>query len=353
MASEGLKGIWGLEQLDRTGVATWKLGLILLVMAVLIGNALMVVMSDLASNPLTETSSEEDAGLARTIVIVTAGLVLFVLAMARTIESDLRQLSSFDKTVDTSIRKLVPTQTVFIVSVTLGLVYGLLIFPVFLSFVDPVNDSVAGWLVIFAAGWSSIVNGYVLMPIAGLFMGISTMVVILQGRCLIHVARNIKIDFLQLSDYSAIANAGVRFFLAYIPLLSFLLLVLLLKDKETEALAIAFNLRLMLASIIGEVMLLMLYGYPVWILRNRIRDQKTLELAQVIRALRGDKQAITKIQIHDLDAPVTAADLLTHQMFLESRWEWPIAAHVQKLILFGLLPPLTWVLAAVIENTLY
>jgi hypothetical protein len=34
-------------------------------------------------------------------------------------------------------------------------------------------------------------------------------------------------------------------------------------------------------------------------------------------------------------------------------WEWPIAAHVQKLILFGLLPPLTWMLAATIENNIY
>lgn len=30
MATVGLKGIWGLEQLDKTGLATWKLGLILM-----------------------------------------------------------------------------------------------------------------------------------------------------------------------------------------------------------------------------------------------------------------------------------------------------------------------------------
>ena len=31
MATVGLKGIWGLEQLDRTGIATWKLGVLLMI----------------------------------------------------------------------------------------------------------------------------------------------------------------------------------------------------------------------------------------------------------------------------------------------------------------------------------
>jgi len=179
------------------------------------------------------------------------------------------------------------------------------------------------------------------------------MVVTRQGICLIHVARHIKIDMLQLNDYSAVANAGVRFFLSYIPFLSFFLLVIFLKNEETEALAIAFNLRLIMVSGLVAVVLLLLYGYPVWILRNRIRNQKIVDLAQVTRALRGDRGAANSIVIQGLGKPTTTSDLLTHQMFLESRWEWPIASHVQKLILFGLLPPLTWVMAAIIENSMY
>jgi hypothetical protein len=76
-------------------------------------------------------------------------------------------------------------------------------------------------------------------------------------------------------------------------------------------------------------------------------------MGQITLALRGNQEAITTTNIHALDAPTTAADLLTHQMFLESRWEWPIASHVQKLVLFGLLPPTTWMLAAMIENSIY
>tara|TARA_B110000259_G_C13887535_1_gene351550 strand:- start:502 stop:732 length:231 start_codon:yes stop_codon:yes gene_type:complete len=76
-------------------------------------------------------------------------------------------------------------------------------------------------------------------------------------------------------------------------------------------------------------------------------------MGQITLVLRGDKKAVKTINIHALDAPMTAVDLLTHQMFLESRWDWPIASHVQKLVLFGLLPPLAWVLAAMIENAMY
>ena len=64
-------------------------------------------------------------------------------------------------------------------------------------------------------------------------------------------------------------------------------------------------------------------------------------------------QRLKAISIQGRGVPTLTPDLLTHQMFVESRWEWPIASHLQKLILFGLLPPLTWVLAATIEYALY
>jgi hypothetical protein len=74
---------------------------------------------------------------------------------------------------------------------------------------------------------------------------------------------------------------------------------------------------------------------------------------RITLALRGDDNAMSKLSIQGRGAPTTTVDLLMHQMFIESRWEWPIAAHVQKLVLFGLLPPLAWVLAAMIENAMY
>ena len=53
---------------------------------------------------------------------------------------------------------------------------------------------------------------------------------------------------------------------------------------------------------------------------------------------------------------LAAADqerLMVKQMYLESRWEWPLASNIQKIIVFGLLPPAAWVMAAVVENLLF
>jgi len=109
------------------------------------------------------------------------------------------------------------------------------------------------------------------------------------------------------------------------------------------------------ASMIQLSLFMMIFAvaYPVRILRNRIKDKKIAEMGQITLALRGGKEAAKTINIHALDAPTTAADLLTHRMFFDSLWERPIASHVQKLILFGLLSPLTWIVAAMIENAMY
>jgi hypothetical protein len=175
-------------------------------------------------------------------------------------------------------------------------------------------------------------------------------IIIGQVTSLAHAARHIKIDFLQLSDYAAIANPGVRLFLCLVLILSLLPLAVLYVDDPTNT---ANMMRFSLVFAFVATVMLLPYTYPVWILRNRIRDKKIAEMGQITLALRGDKVAVKTIVIRGLGTPTTTADLLTHQMFLESRWEWPIASHVQKLILFGLLPPLTWMLAAMIENAMY
>ena len=46
MATLGLKGIWGLEQLERTGIATWKLGVLLIGGGVLVGAILIPILGE-------------------------------------------------------------------------------------------------------------------------------------------------------------------------------------------------------------------------------------------------------------------------------------------------------------------
>jgi hypothetical protein len=116
------------------------------------------------------------------------------------------------------------------------------------------------------------------MPISGLVLGLGFAVFISQIVSLVHAARCIKINSLQLNNYAAIANPGARFFLCFIPLFS------------------AFPL-------------MTLYGND---------PTSTDIMVRGSLVLRGDREAVKAINIHALDAPTTAADLLTHRMFLDS-----------------------------------
>ncbi len=93
------------------------------------------------------------------------------------------------------------------------------------------------------------------------------------------------------------------------------------------------------------------YFYPVLVLRNRIRKEKEKELKAVFQSLGSDSANFGSLKLSA--TPERKSDLLTLVMFVESRWEWPIASHITKLVLWGLLVPLTWVLSATIENVLY
>lgn len=350
MATLGLKGIWGLEQLDKTGIATWKLGLILMGAAGVVGYILMRLTIGMEPNPVFGPTSPQ------TIAVVTflwafsmAGIVTFLLTLARGIEMDLKALALFDNIVESSIERLTPKRALRITCIVLGLLFGCL-----LSILGSpgllLNLTVVETFIGNAAGGSNLIFGFILIPIFGLIAGLSWLILISQIVSLVHAARHIKVDLLQFNDYAAIANPGVRLFLGSIPLLSTFPLMMLYLDDPIE---IAIAMRSFLFLMFIAVATLLPFAYPIWILRNRIREKKLAEMDLITRSLRGDKEAVKTINIHDLDAPTTAADLLTHQMFLNSLWDWPIASHVQKLILFGLLPPLTWVLAAMIENTMY
>ena len=191
---------------------------------------------------------------------------------------------------------------------------------------------------------------YPLVLVNGLTGGVLFSILITQSLGLIHAARQMKVDLLQLSHYSAIANPIVRLVLLLLATFSLFPPMILFIGDPTFTARLAFSVLVVLVLVFPMLLLL---AYPVLILRNRIKDEKQNELNVVFQSLQGNDEAIKAINIQGCGVPSSASDLLTHQMFLESRWEWPIASHVQKLILFGLLPPLAWVLAATIEYGLY
>ena len=199
-----------------------------------------------------------------------------------------------------------------------------------------------------SGGIQRIVTQYVFLPLFGATAGISLAAYLMQSQSLNHAAHHLNIDLLQLSRYPNIASPLVRFIVVVFLVLTIVQVVVLFDPAFSKVMLLAT-----LALVGVSIPPLLLYAFPVLVLRNRIKEEKERELGIVFQALEGDDEAIKSGRIRSRVIPPSIADLLTQRMFIESLWEWPIATHVQKLILFGLLPPLTWVIAAVIENTLY
>ena len=67
------------------------------------------------------------------------------------------------------------------------------------------------------------------------------------------------------------------------------------------------------------------------------------------RALPGDRDGLRASAFGPELNTFTAADLMYYEDRIRAVWEWPFEAHIRRLVIFGLLPPLTWVLAALVE----
>jgi hypothetical protein len=217
----------------------------------------------------------------------------------------------------------------------------------FMSSEMPLAELIAA---IYSSGVTLNVLYFLLAPITALVGGIGVSIAISQIVSLIDAAHRIDIDLLQLTRYSAITNPGTRAVVVVLVVLSQYPLASLGVESSEQSAAL---MKLMLFLVIAVTPVISLYFYPVVILRNRIKGKKEKELDAVLRSLQGDDEAIKTLSLQSRGAPTSTQDFLTYQMFVESRWEWPIAAHVQKLVLFGLLPPFAWVLAAAIENVMF
>ncbi len=178
---------------------------------------------------------------------------------------------------------------------------------------------------------------FVATPILTLGAWLFTAVVLQQHLMLMRLARQLPIRISQLINYQPISNPFVRMVIVFSLMSTLFPVVLLTSDVvPTEAVVMAsfsFGSFLVISS---------LYFAPVVVLRNRIRDvanKAQLALAQDMAAT-----DLTEVE-HDR--------LMMRQMYLESRWEWPIASNVQRIIVFGLLPPAAWVMAAIVENVLF
>ncbi len=348
MATVGLKGIWGLEQLDRTGIATWKLGVLLIGASGTLALLVRPILRDVNTDSILLESLPTDVYLVLGFFFVlSVGVLAFLtVALSRTTEDDLRTLIPLDSSVTTDLQRLRPGAPLLAVT---GL-FALSPFVIGFSAVMLARDMSMGELVsaINSAGTAATLFWYGILPFWSIALGPLTTTLVMQPLVLTRVATHLNIDLFRLTHYQVIANPLVRFVIIMLLLMSSSPLVILWFDNPSIT-AGFFPIGIFFVVLLG--LFVLFYFYPVLVLRNRVREEKEKELKAVFQSLGSDSANFGSLKLSA--TPQRKSDLLTLLMFVESRWEWPIASHVTKLVLWGLLVPLTWVLSATIENVLY
>ncbi len=349
MATLGLKGIWGLEQLDRTGIATWKLGVLLIGASTTLALLVSPILRDVNTDSIVFESFPTDLYLLSGFVqVLFVGVLVFLtVALSRTTEDDLRTLIPLDSSVTTDLQRLRPGGPLLLaVTGLFAVLMPAMFFSAGMSAADMSMGEMAS--AINSAGWGATLYWYGILPFHGIALGPFMITLVIQPLVLTRVATHLNIDLLRLTHYQVIANPLVRFVIATILIMSSFPLLSLWFDNPSIT-ATVFLVGIFNVVIVGLVVLF--YFYPVLVLRNRVIEEKKKELKAVFQSLGSDSANFGSLKLSA--TPQRKSDLLTLLMFVESRWEWPIASHITKLVLWGLLVPLTWVLAATIENVLY
>ncbi len=196
-----------------------------------------------------------------------------------------------------------------------------------------------------------------IMNLDGVAVGLSILIytivqVHLLGFCIRQVfvfrqiAASFKVDLLTPELNTALSNPLIRFIVVGLIAASFAVIVLQLAPFASQ------QSRIVEAALIAGfiwIVLLVISFLPLLTLKSRIAVAKTLEINVIRRALRGDFSGAQNSQFGQRLQDFSPADLMFYEDRIRNIWEWPIEGQIRQLVIFGLLPPVTWVLAAGVE----
>ncbi|MBT7371032.1 MAG: hypothetical protein HN816_10315 [Gammaproteobacteria bacterium] len=168
-----------------------------------------------------------------------------------------------------------------------------------------------------------------------------------QSRVFCEWAETTSIDLLEMEQYQVFSHQPMRFLLVTVLFLSANLIIFeFLKQGSPLITLILVQLPLVLAILLFLIFVMR----PVLIIRRRIALAKSREIIIIKIAILGDRSQLQGSQIRSVANEFKAPDLMQYLDRIEGIWEWPVQGNVQRLTLYGLLPPVAWILAALVER---
>lgn len=320
----GLEHIWLLRLLDRTGLSHWLLGF----GAFLTLTVASFIVLIIAAYPDPNMYKYSVAFCA-----ISSFFLVFYIAMGRGWYRDLLQYIDFDRAIENDIHVIRPARHV---------VYAELAFAAICAWVNlQMNEAVQleSMPILSGALW-------VFYFIQWMLIVLCIDLILRQLICLMQVVRHIRIDLMHADFYSALANPMVRHVGLYIFGLCIIALSYIVFTEG--ALTAGEMMLLMMPWYLPPLIIISLYIVPYSQFRRRVRFRKLQELNAINAALAGNIRALDNTLLREEAIP-SKIDLLYYQERISSIREWPFTDRFRTLVLFGILPPLTWVLAALIE----
>lgn len=313
-----------LKQLDRTGLSHWLLGfgafLTLTIAAIIMLIIVRYPDPDMYRNSIAFTA-------------ISSFFLILYLAMGRGWYGDLLQFLSFDSSLEQEISVIEPGKRMIVIELLVAAVC------VYVNL--QLNDRVNIW-------HSNLLFGSIVFffSVQWVLIVFSIDVVLRQLVCLVRIADRIRIDLLNAEFYSTLANAMVRLVGLYIFGLCILSLSYI---AYTEGeLGPGAMMLLMMPWYLPGLIIISLYIIPFSRFKARMRSKKVQELNSINAALSGNYKALENSLLLGEDHP-SKIDLLIYRDRITAIKEWPFTDRIRALVLFGILPPLTWVIAALIE----
>ncbi len=313
-----------LSWLDQTGLPSWQLGLSVFLLLALFG---------LTSLVLSSVPNPEMYPITVAFVAIIAYFLVLYLELARGWYRDYVDILEFDD-------RLISIQSILEPSVRtrwLETVFAFICATINVQFNDTIQE--LGFVYYVAWGFYWLEYMLVIFCVDIFFR---------QLLCLNEVCAKIRISLLEADVYAVLANPMLRFLRLYI----FGLCIVFTSYTVFTSGELAFTVMLIIVMpfYLPGLFMLALFMFPYNQYKHRIHVAKTIELNHVHRAIvKGDKAHLSSSLIGADAAKLHRVDLMYYEDKIRKIKELPFTDRIRGMLLFGVLPPLTWVIAALIE----
>jgi hypothetical protein len=347
-----LQGLPLLQKLDELNWSRARLVTTVMVVSVSIHSIAFFASGDFDGyqQAVDITGKSGYFGLFAANAVLTAIYTLAMVLLHRHMQESLRQgLGAIDTKVLRYLSELRPSGIVVVITTLLFLIFGMVLVQIVL--LVPLEYSYRNPVALFHGSKGLFTYAYILTPPAAYLSAQLLPPMFAFEKILRLVATEIRVDIFKAEEYSVIATPAVIVFSVVCIITGIPLVAVTLAGGTFQEQSVPFILLMFMLSMIGVSTI----SYQTVLLRNRFADQIRLERLATIariddREVKGESAVLSTLRIGNLSSK---AELIAYLALLDTLPEWPIGPHLQKIFLFGLLPPIAWSLAAMVENTLY